>query len=99
MSELIEVRRKAFEAWAAISGLSVTRSTVDMMFGSGARVSAGEYFQPTELAWRSWNAALDSVVIELPPVELLTGDDGVDDEVMCPQRVIKAIHAAGARTK
>lgn len=97
--ELIEARRKAFEVWAEISGLNVTRSTVDMMFGSGERVGAGEYFQPTKLTWQAWQAALDSVVVELPEPANPEYHEGDDQHNITLEDCRNAIHAAGIKAK
>lgn len=93
MDAIIEARRKAFEAWR-----------LDKFCGGIERlekcINAPDvyYFTAEQDAWRAWNAALDQLVVELPPIDSMTGDDGVDSEVMQPRLVIKAIHTAGIRT-
>lgn len=51
-----EKRREGFEDWASKKGLSLSRYGIYREYA----------FILTEKSWASWNAALDSVVIELP---------------------------------
>ena len=94
MEVLIEPRRKTFEAWrlAKFCGgeerLKKCSNAPDVY-----------YYTAEQESWKAWNAALNSIVVELLSVGALTGGDGVDSEVMQPSRVIEAIHATGIKTK
>jgi hypothetical protein len=71
-----EQRREAFEDWA------------ERHYGGPVTRDDGEYFMPEwEREWLAWNAALDSVVIELPPA---LADD---------LTLIASIEAAGLKVK
>ncbi|OEO24026.1 hypothetical protein AX279_19525 [Pseudomonas sp. J237] len=94
MEELIEARRKAFEAWRLAKFCGG-----DERLKKCSNAPDVYYYAAEQEAWKVWSAALDRVVIDLPPAEAMTGDDGVDSEVMQPRRVIEAIHAAGIKTK
>lgn len=49
------------------------------------------------IAFLFWQASRESLVIELPPVEVF--GSGVDDFALCPEKVRNAIHASGLKTK
>lgn len=51
-----EKRREAFEAWALSQGMNIKSDLTVFDYA----------YSRTENAWRIWNAALDSVEIELP---------------------------------
>lgn len=79
--KITEARRAKFEAWEDAG--DITRS--------------GDFYENpyVECAWQGFNAALDSVVVELPscdPSEAVQHGDVIND---CRN----AIHAAGVRTK
>lgn len=63
-------RRAAFEAWAAVNGISIVRTSQALAFANGQSRAVGDYIMIESLcSWAAWNAALDSVVIELPNIE------------------------------
>ena len=86
-----EQRRKSFEAFA----------TNDGKWPQAIRLgSDGQYaLMQTHQDWLTWNAALDSVVIELPEHYWL--DVGMIDSVRCFEAgdVEDAIEAAGLKVK
>jgi hypothetical protein len=96
MTDITEIRRAGFEAWANTVGLSVTRASQGMMFANGRRVPAGGYVLfESVTAWMAYNAALGSVVVDLPkPYQ-----NHLDGDVFDADDVIAAIHAAGIKTK
>lgn len=53
---LLKKRRAGFEEWAACEGMNVSFSFVRNIYDN----------RETRIAWRAWNASLDSVEIELP---------------------------------
>lgn len=86
-----EQRRKAFEVWVTDGG----------KYPKAARLSSdGEYaLMSTYQNWLTWNAALDSVVIELP--EEVQIDVGMIDSVgfFEADEVRDAIEAVGLKVK
>lgn len=81
--KIMEARRVKFEAYIGDSG--------SLYFLNG------EYFSwETNRAWKTWNAAIDSLIVDLPiEVTNVTNkhyEAGRDD-------VLQAIHAAGVKTK
>ncbi|MAB96984.1 MAG: hypothetical protein CMK71_02805 [Pseudomonadaceae bacterium] len=98
MSELIEARRKAFEAWARdtfYSGLACPSDT-----WSESRTM---YNDPAHhMAFKAWQAALDSVVVELPKI-VNSEWACTSDECAAMRDAIRfckhAIHAAGIKTE
>lgn len=79
-----EQRRKAFEEWLDSAGFEVRRY----------HHIPGYHGNEQMAAWEAWNAAIDSVCVELPKPERLTDDDTYAIE-LCRE----AIHAAGVKTK
>lgn len=82
-----EQRRKAFEVWASgefYAGATPVRST------------CGQHYRDNDVdeAWNAWNAALDSVVIDLP--ESFSSGDARDPCIEVPD-IIEAIEAAGLK--
>lgn len=71
-----EQRRQLFEQHATDRGLATTRAPEAYMFRNGRRVPVGGYIlHETAEAWAAWNAALDSVVIDLPNDRSLSASD------------------------
>jgi hypothetical protein len=85
MTELADVRRPGFEAWAASAGL-ILRDPV-----------SGRYTSYVQAAWMAWNAALEAVVVELPRRGYWGGYD--QECYMEADEVVEAIHSAGVPTK
>lgn len=52
-----------------------------------------------ETALAAWEASRESMVVELPEVHRDVTFDDESIDLMWPDEVIKAIHAAGIRTK
>ena len=87
----IEEQRARFEAWLESAGFDVRRyHHID-----------GYHGLEQQAAWEAWQAALDSVCVELPPMsaslfatvrDWKAAKEGADI-------VINAIHAAGVKTK
>jgi hypothetical protein len=101
MSDLIEARREAFEAWHC------ERFKTEYQTGQPTRDKHNgvydDYYGPADEQerWLMWNAALDSVVVELPKIEF---DDDMNkaewSAIKSTRRACReAIHAAGIRTK
>lgn len=88
-----EKRRAAFESWALKNLYSIKRDGVVV-----------DYANPrTDALWSALNAALDSVVIELPKAFETYGTlgfgGGDPDLSLDPDEVIKAIESAGLKVK
>lgn len=63
-------------------------------------VSNGRYYWgTTQFAWEVWSESRESLVVELPAVHRDVTFDDESIDLMWPDEVIKAIHAAGIRTK
>lgn len=81
---------KQFEAWAVIDNqYSIARTYTDLRYDE----------DDTEAAWYAWQASRECLVIELPiPVDF---PDGTGDyyQMIDPDDLIDAIHAAGVKTK
>jgi hypothetical protein len=100
--KIIEARRAGFEAHYIDINLERNEHWPDFYVNL-----------PTRMCWEAWNAALDSVCVELPPtvsardvcVALqLDSDDELGTEAMhivngAIQACAAMIHAAGVRTK
>lgn len=81
----IEARRKAFEAWANNRGASLAKDL------------AGHYLiAENEWAFDIWNAAIDSICVELPSPKSLSASDDPWWVLECCQ---DAITAAGVAYK
>jgi len=95
--KLIEVRRAGFEAWQ-MAALAGDGYSPDYVRWTMERRHDGVYSSTyVNGAWIGYNAALDSVVVELPkPHYEFDGDPAPE---MMASEIIKAIHAAGVRTK
>jgi hypothetical protein len=88
-----EQRRKAFEAHYSDINLERNEYWPDFYVNL-----------TTRMCWEAWNAALDSVVVELPPSDGLDYCPSVSYDYSAGYRAgIKAsqqaIHAAGVKTK
>lgn len=96
MEELIEVRRKAFEGYMRIAfPEDFAKKGASMLEWNGATY----IFTWVHWYWQAWNAALDSVVVELPiPVKRAYHeyDLGYNESL---DHCEEAIHAAGIKTK
>lgn len=87
-----EQRRANFEVFMTDLGWGVRRMT-----GSGR-----EFYDDTttQVAWRAWNAALDSVVIELPKNDLGTqGEDRWKAKEVARNECRRSIESAGIKVK
>ena len=97
-------RRKAFEEWLDSAGFDVRRY----------HHIPGYHGNEQMAAWEAWNAALDSLEVELPPQldadevaeHFAIDDEGLDMAVGITHMVngaimacAAAIHAAGVKTK
>ena len=93
-----EQRRKSFEMWC-----KRTRPVLSTLMGWQPGTRDKYQNSVTSKAWSAWNAALDSVVIELPNPEISYGcmGEGMGDgwESYGAEEVREAIHAAGVKTK
>jgi hypothetical protein len=96
MTGMTEIRRAAFEAKYPVPEDVYWGEHVNTYCASGV---ADSYSCNYWMMWDCWKAAIDSVVVELPPIERMAGDDGVESEIMQPRRVVAAIHDAGIKTK
>lgn len=96
-----EQRRKAFEEWYVQDCLHEAAIVITVDEIAGLRGKYGDYRERAALhgKWVGWNAALDSVCVELP--ESFRGDDGATGvyDVFDAEEARKAIHAAGIKTK
>lgn len=93
-----EQRRAGFEAHANQMGWSIAPKQSALRGIHHPR----QYHMPAvEMAWQVWNAALDSVMIDLPEsftyCEQMTGYES--DPVMDSGEVIAAIEAVGLKVK
>lgn len=92
-----EQRREHFKVHAKARGLATGRAPQAMMFANGRRVPVGGYIMAdTAEAWEAWNAALDSVEIELPEDRSLSASD---DPWFVRDICKGAIEAAGLKVK
>ena len=65
-----------------------------------AKDAEGNYLeQSLNPAWWAWNAALDSIVIELPEVSRQVTFDDESIDVMWPDEVREAVQSAGLKVK
>ena len=84
MTDITEVRRKAFEKWARWEGVaSWPHPKNPKIYYCGA----------AQKAWEAWNMALDSVVIKLPTIHR-DGDEGYNNAI---EHCREAIEAAGVK--
>lgn len=100
MESLIEVRRAGFEAIHAdeVKRLARQYGVQPSLDVSYEKDEAGLYRSGVvQAAWWGFNAALDSVVVELPK-EVAAGR-WADDIGYFKDDIIEAIHAAGIKTK
>jgi hypothetical protein len=98
MDSLIEARRAKFEAWHRENfktKYSNGQPTRDMHNGKYAERYTVDREQDR---WLAYNAALDSLVIELPK-EWIGGDELAHGANVMLEACAKNIHAAGVRTK
>jgi hypothetical protein len=93
-------RRALFEKWISETAPGFIHE-LDL-----ARDGAGAYrYQPASMQWPAFNAALDSIVVELPPIEIgHVNDCGPSFDIGCAYNTgisecRSAIHAAGVKTK
>lgn len=93
MTDIMEARRKGFEAW--VSGFSgITAEKI-----SSLRVDDG-YLEPRiESAWFGYNAALDSVCVELPDTVANTGTINSNAVLSYKRECREAIERAGLKVK
>jgi len=87
MTDLTEIRRAKFEH-AVRRDWSEREAVLE-------RLSDGYMHNPIDTAWWGFNAALDSVVVDLPkPYQ-----NHLDGDVFDADDVIEAIQTAGIKTK
>lgn len=85
-----EKLREEFEAWFSvnvpdINNLAAARAVKHMMI--------------KELAFLTWQASRECLVIELPIIQECCSDGGESSKWMAPEDVIKSIRAAGVKYK
>ena len=87
---IIEEQRARFEAWLESAGFDVRRYYhID-----------GYHGIEQQAAWEAWQAALDSVCVELPDYIGSAGNEGyMDGWNAALDECIDAIHAAGVKTE
>lgn len=89
MTDIMEARRKWFEEWMAAGAGVELRKVVAARSGDG-----GYALKEINIAWDGWNAALDSVCVELPqPFE------GDDFTMYDGKEIVEAIERAGLKVK
>ena len=84
-----EKRRAAFEAWLESAGFDVER----FHFINGYRGNE------QMAAWEAWNAALDSICVEVPDSSELVGDYGRETYRIARDEFMDALEAAGVPYK
>lgn len=81
---------KQFEAWAVIDNqYSIARTCTDLRYDE----------DDTEAAWDAWQASRERLVIELPNPVDFPDETGDYPQMIDPDDLIDAIHAAGVKTK
>lgn len=89
--ETQQARRAAFEADFKIRRKS-TFPEIELSRDSGD----GYKYNPAQSDWEAWNAALDSIMIELPADRSLSASD---DPWYVVEQCRHAIRAAGVKTR
>jgi hypothetical protein len=93
MTDITEIRRAAFEAKYPVPDDVYWGAHVNTYCVSGV---ADSYSCNYWMMWDCWNAAIDSVVVELPEAWRSAGST---HELMHKHQTVDAIHAAGIKTK
>ena len=82
-------QRAKFEAWLESAGFDVRRyHHID-----------GYHGNEQQAAWEAWQAALDSICVELPDSVANTGTLASNKVLSYKRECRDAIHAAGVKTK
>lgn len=94
MTDLTEIRRKGFEEYVKTANPDDYEEYKEKLFEWDGDTYVWTW---VELDWELWNAAMDSVVVELPPC-LDVGNDFGKGHMVGVLETKKAILSAGVKT-